>query len=128
MNVAEGEEMCAAVEKANVANMVWYNYRRVPAVTHAKEYHRRVVSWVASTITGPTSFRTGRLPRMSLRVEPPHGDLMSNAAGSGVTGDLLAHCIDTAIWLNGSDQRSQRDDRNICQGTNARGDWDNSKK
>ncbi|HMJ66891.1 MAG TPA: Gfo/Idh/MocA family oxidoreductase, partial [Candidatus Binatia bacterium] len=23
-------------------------------------------------------------------------------AGSGVTGDLLAHCIDTAIWLNGS--------------------------
>jgi predicted dehydrogenase len=22
-------------------------------------------------------------------------------AGSGVTGDLLAHCIDTAIWLNG---------------------------
>jgi predicted dehydrogenase len=27
-----------------------------------------------------------------------------NAAGSGVTGDLLAHCIDTAIWLNGSIQ------------------------
>ena len=25
-----------------------------------------------------------------------------NVAGSGVTGDLLAHCIDTAIWLNGS--------------------------
>ena len=23
-------------------------------------------------------------------------------AGSGVTGDLLAHCIDTALWLNGS--------------------------
>ena len=23
------------------------------------------------------------------------------ASGSGVTGDLLAHCIDTAIWLNG---------------------------
>ena len=26
----------------------------------------------------------------------------SAAAGSGVTGDLLAHCIDTAMWLNGS--------------------------
>ncbi|MCA9112397.1 MAG: gfo/Idh/MocA family oxidoreductase, partial [Planctomycetaceae bacterium] len=25
-----------------------------------------------------------------------------DAAGSGVTGDLLAHCIDTATWLNGS--------------------------
>ncbi len=24
------------------------------------------------------------------------------AAGSGVTGDLLAHCIDTALWLNGA--------------------------
>jgi predicted dehydrogenase len=24
------------------------------------------------------------------------------AAGSGVTGDLLAHCIDTAMWLNGA--------------------------
>jgi predicted dehydrogenase len=23
------------------------------------------------------------------------------AAGSGVSGDLLAHCIDTAVWLNG---------------------------
>ena len=23
-------------------------------------------------------------------------------AGNGVTGDLLAHCIDTAMWLNGS--------------------------
>ena len=25
----------------------------------------------------------------------------AKVAGSGVTGDLLAHCIDTAIWLNG---------------------------
>jgi len=27
--------------------------------------------------------------------------LDAEAAGSGVSGDLLAHCIDTAIWLNG---------------------------
>ena len=33
---AESAEMVAAVEKAGVANMVWYNYRRIPAVTHAK--------------------------------------------------------------------------------------------
>ena len=25
----------------------------------------------------------------------------ADVAGSGVTGDLLAHCIDTAMWLNG---------------------------
>jgi predicted dehydrogenase len=29
--------MVDAVEKAGVPNMVWYNYRRVPAVTLAKQ-------------------------------------------------------------------------------------------
>ena len=37
MNPAEGQQMVAAVERAGVANTVWYNYRRVPAVTLAKE-------------------------------------------------------------------------------------------
>ncbi len=37
MNTAEGQEMVDAVEKAGVANTVWYNYRRVPAVTLAKQ-------------------------------------------------------------------------------------------
>ena len=37
MNAAEGEEMCQAVEKAGVANTVWYNYRRIPAVSFAKQ-------------------------------------------------------------------------------------------
>ena len=36
LNPEEGERMCQAVEKAGVANTVWYNYRRVPAVTMAK--------------------------------------------------------------------------------------------
>ena len=38
MNSAEGVEMIAAVEQAKVPNMVWYNYRRVPAVTLAKRF------------------------------------------------------------------------------------------
>ena len=37
MNSQEGAEMVEAVEKAGVANMVWYNYRRLPAVTLAKK-------------------------------------------------------------------------------------------
>src|SRR5262249_8038732 len=37
MNAAEGAEMVAAVEQAGVPNIVWYNYRRVPAVTFAKQ-------------------------------------------------------------------------------------------
>src|ERR1017187_10253091 len=36
-NAAESEGMVKAVESAGVLNMVWYNYRRVPAVTLAKE-------------------------------------------------------------------------------------------
>ena len=36
-NAAEAGKMVEAVEKARVANMVWYNYRRVPAVTLAKQ-------------------------------------------------------------------------------------------
>src|SRR5208283_5176927 len=34
---AEAEAMVEAVETANVANMVWYNYRRVPGVVLAKQ-------------------------------------------------------------------------------------------
>ena len=37
MNLVEGQKMVDAVEKAGVPNMVWYNYRRVPAVTLAKQ-------------------------------------------------------------------------------------------
>src|SRR5205085_6414707 len=36
-NAREAEAMVAAVEAAGVPNTVWYNYRRVPAVTLAKE-------------------------------------------------------------------------------------------
>src|SRR5262249_30254153 len=35
-NASEAEAMVAAVESANVPNSVWYNYRRVPAVTMLK--------------------------------------------------------------------------------------------
>ena len=36
-NAAESAKMVEAVEHAGVPNMVWYNYRRVPAVTLAKQ-------------------------------------------------------------------------------------------
>jgi predicted dehydrogenase len=92
MNTAEGEEMCQAVEKAGVANTVWYNYRRVPAVTFAKQI---VDSGVMGRIF---HYRANFLPQGGQAL----WRLDVAAAGSGVTGDLLAHCIDTAIWLNGS--------------------------
>ena len=101
MNAAEGEEMCQAVEKAGVANMVWYNYRRVPAVTLAKQI---VDSGKLGRIF---HYRANFLQDWTINADVPQGGagtwrLDVEAAGSGVTGDLLAHCIDTALWLNGS--------------------------
>lgn len=101
MNTAEGEEMVAAVEKAGVPNTVWYNYRRVPAVTLAKQL---IDSGKLGTIF---HYRANFLQDWTISADLPQGGaalwrLDAAAAGSGVTGDLLAHCIDTAIWLNGS--------------------------
>src|SRR5579864_8369042 len=36
-NTNESKTMVKAVEAASVPNMIWYNYRRVPAVTLAKQ-------------------------------------------------------------------------------------------
>jgi predicted dehydrogenase len=100
MDTAEGEEMCQAVEKAGVANIVWYNYRRIPAVTFAKEL---IDSGKLGRIF---HYRANFLQDWTISADLPQGGaglwrLDAAAAGSGVTGDLLAHCIDTALWLNG---------------------------
>ncbi|HMP77949.1 MAG TPA: Gfo/Idh/MocA family oxidoreductase [Pirellulaceae bacterium] len=101
VDVAEGEQMCLAVERAGVRNMVWYNYRRVPAVTLAKQI-------VDSGKLGKIfHYRANFLQDWTISEDLPQGGtglwrLDAAAAGSGVTGDLLAHCIDTALWINGS--------------------------
>ena len=101
MNAAEGEEMCQAVESAGVANMVWYNFRRAPAVTLAK----RLID--EGKLGRIFHYRANFLQDWTIAADIPQGGkdlwrLDVAAAGSGVTGDLLAHCIDTALWLNGS--------------------------
>ncbi|MSV30784.1 MAG: Gfo/Idh/MocA family oxidoreductase [Bryobacterales bacterium] len=100
MNPSQAEEMVAAVEKAGVANMVWYNYRRVPAVTLAKQLIDE------GKLGRIFHYRAKFLQDWTISKDIPQGGaglwrLDVNAAGSGVTGDLLAHCIDTALWLNG---------------------------
>ena len=98
--VAEAQPMVHAVKKAGVKNTVWYNYRRVPAVTLAKQL-------VDSGKLGKIfHYRSNFLQDWTINPELPQGGeglwrLDIDAAGSGVTGDLLAHCIDTAMWLNG---------------------------
>lgn len=100
MNTAEGLRMVEAVEKAGVANTVWYNYRRIPAVTLAK----RLID--EGRLGKIFHYRAKFLQDWTIKADLPQGGqglwrLDINAAGAGVSGDLLAHCIDTAVWLNG---------------------------
>lgn len=98
--LSEAQEMTTAIEEAGVANMIWYNYRRVPAVTMIKElvssgrigriYHYRsqfLQDWGAKNRLDMGGDGLWRFDKA--------------VAGSGVVGDLLAHCIDLAIWLVG---------------------------
>ncbi len=101
MNGPEALKMVEAVERAKVPNMVWYNYRRVPAVTFAKQLIDE------GKLGRIFHYRAKFLQDWTISADLPQGGaglwrLDVNASGSGVTGDLLAHCIDTAIWLNGS--------------------------
>ncbi len=98
--LAEAERMTAAVDGSGVRNMVWYNYRRVPAITFAKQL-------IAEGRLGRIfHYRAKFLQDWTIAPDLPQGGqslwrLDANVAGSGVTGDLLAHCIDTAQWLIG---------------------------
>src|SRR5204862_2075165 len=100
MTGPEGLTMVQAVEKAGVANMVWYNYRRIPAVTLAK------LLIYEGKLGKIFHYRAKFLQDWTISKDLPQGGqglwrLDVGVAGSGVTGDLLAHCIDTALWLNG---------------------------
>src|SRR5213594_1556780 len=100
MNGLEGKKMVEAIEKAKVPNMVWYNYRRVPAVALAKQLIDE------GRLGRIFHYRAKFLQDWTINPDLPQGGaglwrLDVKAAGSGVTGDLLAHCIDTAMWLNG---------------------------
>ena len=100
-NLEEGEAMVNAIEEAGVQSTVWYNYRRLPAVSLAKQI-------VDSGKLGKIyHYRANFLQDWTISADLPQGGtglwrMDSEAAGSGVTGDLLAHCIDTAMWLNGA--------------------------
>jgi myo-inositol 2-dehydrogenase/D-chiro-inositol 1-dehydrogenase len=97
---AEAAAMVDAVESAKVPNMVWYNYRRVPAVMLLKQLLDE------GRLGRIFHYRAKFLQDWTISQDLPQGGeglwrLDAAVAGSGVTGDLLAHNIDTALWLNG---------------------------
>ena len=100
LNVQQAEEMVKAVEEAGVPTLVSFNYRRVPAVTLAKQLIDE------GRLGKIFHYRANFLQDWTISKEVPQGGMATwrldvKAAGSGVTGDLLAHCIDTAMWHNG---------------------------
>ncbi len=96
----QAKTMVDAVEKAGVANLVSFNYRRVPAVTLAKQLIDE------GRLGRIFHYRANFLQDWTISTDVPQGGMATwrldvKAAGSGVTGDLLAHCADTAMWHNG---------------------------
>ncbi len=94
MNVAEAKRMAEAAR--NVQNLVWFNYRRVPAVALAK----RLVE--QGRVGDPYHYRATYL--QSWGGDPANSGkwrFRKSDAGSGAMGDLLSHSLDLALLLNG---------------------------
>ena len=93
-SLAEAETMAKAMR--NVPSLVWFNYRRIPAVVFAKRlisegrlgqtYHYRA-TYLNQSGNDPSKATTWRYRR--------------SEAGMGAAGDLLSHSIDSALYLNG---------------------------
>lgn len=96
LNLEDAKAMLDAVEKADVVNMIGFNYRRVPAIALAKKlindgeigeiYHFRGIyqqGWLIDP-NFPLAWR-----------------LRKSQAGYGSLGDLGAHVVDLARYLVG---------------------------
>ncbi len=96
MNVPEAERMAAAARKSGKINMVWFNYRRVPAVSFARQLIDE------GRLGRIFHFRGLYLQDWTMDPSVPLVWRMDKAAaGSGVTGDLLAHIVDISNYLAG---------------------------
>jgi predicted dehydrogenase len=93
-SVEQAGHMAAAAKK--VPNLVWFNYRRVPAIAFAKrlidegrlgQIYQYRATYLQSWGSNPARAGVWKFDR--------------SQAGSGALGDLLSHLIDTAMLLNG---------------------------
>ncbi|MEZ5353048.1 MAG: Gfo/Idh/MocA family oxidoreductase [Bryobacteraceae bacterium] len=81
---------------SNRPNMVWFNYRRVPAIQLLR-------SMIDDNRIGPIfHFRAFYLQEWGNDPSrPPNWKTDKAIAGSGVLGDLMSHSLDLALFLNG---------------------------
>lgn len=91
---ADGQRMVEAI--GTLPNLVWFNYRRVPAVKLAKQ-------WIEEGRIGtPFHYRANYLQMWGNDPSRRKGWKLERAhAGAGVVVDLLCHSMDLALWLNG---------------------------
>ncbi len=96
LTVAQCQEMVDAVEKNKIVHMVCHNYRRIPAIAHAKKmieegaigdiFHYRA-RYAQDWIVDPNFPLVWRLKK--------------GISGSGAHGDINAHIIDLGRYLVG---------------------------
>ena len=93
----EAREMLAAVKRAGVLHMLMFNYRRIPAIAYARKLMRsgklgKIYHWhgayLQDWIMDPEFPLVWRLDK--------------KFAGTGALGDIGAHAIDFAQYLNGN--------------------------
>ena len=121
LNAAEGERMVAAIEKAGVANTVWYNYRRVPAVTLAKQLIDE------GRLGKIFHYRANFLQDWTIGEDVPQGGAATwrldvKAAGSRCDWRLAGALYRYRDLAERIDQECFSDDRDVRQRTHARRD------
>jgi predicted dehydrogenase len=93
-SLEEAQRMAEAVR--GIPNLVWFNFRRLPAVAFAKQL-------IEEGRTGrPCHYRAQYLNQSGNDPSKSSGwRYQRSEAGSGAAGDLLSHAIDLALYLNG---------------------------
>jgi predicted dehydrogenase len=96
MDLAQGREMTRAVEKSGKPNMVWFNYRRVPAISLV----RKIIE--EGRLGKIFHYSATYLQDWTISPQVPVGGMATwrldkEVAGAGVSGDLSTHNIDTAV-------------------------------
>ena len=118
MNLVEGQKMVDAIEKAGVPNTVWYNYRRVPAVTLAKDL-------IAAGRLGKIfHYRANFLQDWTISADLPQGGNRALAARRrrgrlGRHGRLAGALHRYGPLVERCDWLGLCDDRDVCQGAQA---------
>ena len=96
-DVAEAERMTKAVKRAGLTNMVCHNYRRIPAITLAKQM-------IDEGKIGDRIFHCRARYAQDWIVDPNFPlvwRLQTETAGSGVVGDIFSHIVDLSRYLVG---------------------------